>query len=1336
MANALALNGAQPQKSTPFGAMYTGRMFTGLWTNRSPLRDAASTRIEEKFYGPRGDAMIAGSNVEVSNRLTLIRRPGNPIYDNTNTWSNVLSFDEFRINKGLSDVFGTTIEQIDLMVDQSDALYAVNGTNTRELVFTKSTGAGQSYMKQVANELYFGNGIDNKKWLQSLFMRDSGNNSTAINTNSYPFMDTFLIDPNNNIQQMIGTKVSDVSNVAITDNVLTLTVSDLGADYDVGAQFMLWNFSNVNTKFLNGATITLSVAYTSGGTTLTAPWIHADMSQADTAYVQLDSGGSPVTGGSVPVWGTTTPSASNFFNGSVTLDGNVIWINRGSPTENWGLAAPDKPLLFTATGSATGWAAHTYYSPASVYIDNVSGYLWQITSAGKTGSTQPVWPAAPTVSKKFDITKVAIAANVVTFDAVNTLSATNVVDIEALSLATFLNGEQLTVASASGTQFTANFTHANYTAAADQGYANLPGDTQSDGAAVWTAIQTPASLTWASHMHYHENDYVVAPVGTTTQLFLLRKNTQPFISNILPTVPGGFTPPTNPVTAYGWNGNPSFAGQFDKAYPQASADFTIADAKSTYWDGLAASPFTVNMYAVNGAGEVGATTSTGHNEEWEAAIVCNLFIPAPGTYTFTLNHDDGAYFSFDQSTGAFRVIGTGTNILAPGKTVVQGYDNCTGNNVSGSNTDSGTWSFPTAGNYGLEINWKNWEHRGTMIFTCNGQNIATTPDESGTNQPAWPPFTTTGASWDTDLLEINFGATVQESAKQYTWSNLGPISAGGTTGDFIWNANTDYTLPGTQIVDTNSNEEGAYETGISGASAPVWQTAINAITPESGSTLQWINEGTVPIQPDVVGKITATSAQGWIYAIALVNTLDNTVSNIGPLSLGTGPVISGHVTFAPGAGLPTDLTLIDTQADYVAIFRTTDGFSTELLIPSNGNTFYTVPLTQYLQYGYVDTTPDTALDTLVQAAAAGENTPPLPGAVNLTYHLNRIWYSIGSVVYYTTGPLAPVGNGINGTAPLNIDGMTSIVKRLVPTAIGLLVFTVSDIYIIPNAGGAILPALPYVPGVGISNYNALDQNGPTIGFFTTDRQFILFSPSAGGDEASTPIADQLSINTNVAPTAYNPKTAYVAHHSSGQDKGWFLADGVNGWFRLVATPSPETGQNWSPFATIQGGVRAIKSIEVSPGNHLLLLGPTGTGKINARNLLSSSDGGTGLTNGSTYVAYAVLGSYVLAQPGEIAQIAFVTTDSVNVGSPLILGVLIDEALPYFNGSFEMLKNWTNDPPGLPASKSILGQRFYFSELPDSSAACRHCQIMIQWPAESALNELNSFTLNGNFIPEL
>jgi hypothetical protein len=110
---------------------------------------------------------------------------------------------------------------------------------------------------------------------------------------------------------------------------------------------------------------------------------------------------------------------------------------------------------------------------------------------------------------------------------------------------------------------------------------------------------------------------------------------------------------------------------------------------------------------------------------------------------------------------------------------------------------------------------------------------------------------------------------------------------------------------------------------------------------------------------------------------------------------------------------------------------------------------------------------------------------------------------------------------------------------------------------------------------------------------------------------------------------------------------------------------------------------------------------------------------------------------VLAQPGQIAVVSFIATDSVKVGTPLVLGIIMDEAVPYYTGAFNILKSWESDPPGLKTSKSFFSQRFYMSDLTgqDDEAACRHCQMKVEWAQENAPNELISLTIFGSYLQE-
>jgi hypothetical protein len=1428
----LSANGGQPQKQPKYADIYQGRFFNGLNTNRSPLRAASASHIAEKFYSDNsGDALIAGSNIEVSNRLTLIRRPGNPIYDNTHTYDNPDAFDEFRVNKAQSDVFGTVLEKIYTMIDETGAgfLYSLDDafvrggdTPSAGLKFQKNSGAGQTFMQQVGNSLYFGNGVQNKKWLTSLFMRTSAGNNTNLQgadglAGTYPF-GTYLVDPaTGNFQQFIGISIGNATNVSISSNVLSLTVNvtDDTRDYPVGTTFQLWGF--VNSPFLNGATITLIQTYdhTLLGRKLVADFEHADTSAAETGQAFVlqtgtQGGGTTpyiaITGSSVPTWGTTQPAISNDFMGSLTLDGNTVWINRGvnygdgqqPSVMNWGIKAPTKAPSFAASGSALSWQTNTYYSPASVFVDPTHGNLWQITTPGLTGTVMPTWPSTPTPQQKVVITSVysdgtniflttdtqspaLVAGDTVVFQNMCTFAANqgSFPDLEGVQLTVSATGLTTTAFQA---PYTAHIIASSAHPAAEYGQVIKTAGTSPPttvlesahgGVAVWTCIQLAASLTWTAHHHYNVGDFLVSP---NHFLFQLGRKTQPFINSTpqmyFLTEPASLQ---NGVAQgafpYFNSTDPSSDGNVWQSQSPTNINSPSLWLQRTLGPGQGSTTTDYGYDPVNGAGETSPVTAldTGVlNSSFVAAITCYIFIPRAGNYTFTTQHNDGAIFSFDSTAadpntviaGAFRVSGSGKVNVPQTITAKMGFGRSGGVDLCGTNTsdrvgpgpfaqsasapaDNATWFFPQAGNYALEIDMAKWYHSGGyMIFMCPGtgsapqQTLAVGRDESGTSSPVWPAFTTTGASYDTVNQQIVWGGKVvevQTAGQQYLWNNLGPIS------DYVWVAGKTYTLPNTKIIDTNSNQEAAYETGITGTVQPTWtNTTVGSILADPSPPLQWMNEGSVPASTQTGNTITALSQQGWLYWIALVNTLDNTVSNVGPVSAATGPIVKGQITFGPGSGL--DINQIDPQADYVAIFRSADGFTTPLLIPGFANSPYTVPLTQYLRYGYVDQVPDAELDNLIQGAQAGENTPPAVGAKNLTYHLSRVWYSIGDTVYYTTGPLAPVGNGIDGTAPGNFATVTSQVRRLVPTAIGMLVFTVSDVYIIAGNGtpsNPILPAIPYLTGVGLANYNALDINGGLIGFFTTDKQFVMFDPSAGLSYVGTPIGNLFRLNNGQPGTSWNTPSVYVAWYVNGEDAAWYVADGVNGWYKLIATPAPEQGNvAWSPFATIAGGAGAIKSVETSPGVHNLLTGQTtSTSNILFRDIDATTDNGSSGSNGTPYVAYGVIGSIVLAQSGQIAKVAFITTDSVNVGSPLIISVITDEALPYFKGSFDTLKTWVTDPPNLPVSKSILSQRFYLAENRKDTAYCKHMQIMFQWPAEAAQNELQTLTIFGAYEVE-
>jgi hypothetical protein len=1134
MPNLLGLAGGQAQKQTRFAPIYNGRWSSGIWTNRSPLRDATTTRIVEKYYGAAGDALIAGSNVEITNKLTLARRPGNPVYDN-NSWNDVDSFYDFRL-------FNQTEEQIYLMVDEANALFSLFNS-TKTTVFTKSTNGGQSYMQSVGNSLYFGNGVDQKKWLQSLVVWQAGFNWIA---NAYPAFTTFLIDTNGNIQQ-------------------------------------------------------LTTPGTSAGTT--------------------------------PAWSTVVPSAGNDFQGGLTTDGSAIWTNRGNPVENWGIQPPTTAVSPVVGSSRVAWVSNTFYSLVSVVIDS-NGNLQQVTTAGKTGASTPTWQTSV-------------------------------------------------------------------------------GLTTTDGTAVWTMIQTAASMVWTANTAYAAGHFIIGNASGTNSLFQLTLGqTASLNSNV-----AAYIYPQGPTAGSNYQQNPTSLGSATESFTTLSSlqmtNFNTGSGFQQIWSNL------------NGAGASTGTTNPFPTilQDEQMIVLGSFEIPIAGQYAFQIISHDGFFWGIGD--GAQLISGTNINPLTGAGypqtvTANMGFPVFGGNNNRfedfGFSTNNFVINFPTAGTYRYEIDWSFWFHQGMQLnVTCNGNVIPFGTAISGATEPVWPVFTQAFAP---------AYATVTESSGQYVWENLGP------TADFVRPASANVTLPDTTIIDPAGNTEGPFRTGVSGLTQPTFATGLNQLTLDNPNLI-WINQGPAAAPPS--GSV-STFNGGWIYTIALVNTLDQTISNAAPLSVPTGNFIgAAGVTIPAGSGL--NPSTIDPQADYVAIFRTTDGQDVPFLIPNSSasglpfNT--TISLAQYLTSGYTDTTPDVGLNNLIEAPIAGENTPPALGAINLTYHLSRLFYSIGNVVYWTDGPDAPSGNGINGGSLLNTDSFPSLVKCLVPTTSGLVVFTVSDIYIIQGAGttnSPITSGIVLLQGVGVSSYNAVGVNGSVLGFFTTDSQFVIIDPSSGVSYAGFPLGDQMRLDNGGTGTSWNPASVYVTWHVDGEDQAWYVSDGAVGWFRLMPTPSPETGYTWSPFATIVGGAKAVQGIEVAPGDHRLLLGPTGTGPILNRDLSSSQDSGT------SFPANAVLGSMVLAQPGQVAAVSFITTEAVRIGTPFVLGVIFDEALPYYTGSFDVLKHSVNDPPTLKPSKSLIAQRFYMSDS-EEEALCRHMQVKIDFGTQSVQNEILSLTVYGAYYQE-
>jgi hypothetical protein len=257
-------------------------------------------------------------------------------------------------------------------------------------------------------------------------------------------------------------------------------------------------------------------------------------------------------------------------------------------------------------------------------------------------------------------------------------------------------------------------------------------------------------------------------------------------------------------------------------------------------------------------------------------------------------------------------------------------------------------------------------------------------------------------------------------------------------------------------------------------------------------------------------------------------------------------------------------------------------------------------------------------------------------------------------------------------------------------------------------------------GVGLANQDAFCVNGSTAYGMLTSGQVVSMDPGAGELEVGFPIGDLFD-------ELYDTANTYCAwHQGASGDTALYVADGSEGWFRMAAVAAPESGNVWSPRALIEGGVKAIASVETMPGLRRLVLGPVTTGPILMRDRTTRQD------NATPYDTLARLGSIVLAQPGTTVGVQFITSEEKAIAGAThcAVAVLLDE----IEGDFLDLRNTSNDPPNLPPSLSTVATRFWLSQDAETIPKCRHMQIEMSWPAEDFANELLTYTIYGR-LPE-
>lgn len=355
----------KPFKNIP---LTTSLFFSGLWTQRSPF-GSPDSRYYTKFIGGRTDILIDGLNVELTNYGTLIRRPGFIPYSTDNVGSGPLSFYSFH----------PITSPINVMVDTATNVYTLTGTVATS-IFTKTSGAGQTYFQGVGNTLYMGSSLDQKAYPVGLTTRNWG-----IGTAQSGGSVTKLTGTGADVAVSGQTAWTNPGNV--TSAVSFATVSASGGDghfISGGSSHYLeatnFGFSEGSNIVVVGIQVTFDGSQAGSGASLGVLLLKNGTGVGVAkALGDFSSTNGVVLGGATDLWGTTWSfndfNQSNFGVAFVSSSSGFTW-NYSATIRNVNITLFVTGTTITAvSGSAGGFSAVTGYQYVYAYTNQQSGHV-------------------------------------------------------------------------------------------------------------------------------------------------------------------------------------------------------------------------------------------------------------------------------------------------------------------------------------------------------------------------------------------------------------------------------------------------------------------------------------------------------------------------------------------------------------------------------------------------------------------------------------------------------------------------------------------------------------------------------------------------------------------------------------------------------------------------------------------------------------------------------------------------------------------------------------------------------------------------------------------------
>lgn len=360
------LKGARHESQ--YTSLHAVAFIGGLETQRSPF-SPIDTRYGRRFMGGKQDTLLDGSNCEISNRLTLIRRPG------------LSAFGVTAIPKPLAFYTWQRAVSNDLLtvVDTASALYRYSPTHAG-IYFNKAAGAGQTSVFNVVQTLYCGDGVDLFKIVGPNLLKQS----TAFDVVTWTYIGatgpvTGQTDPKG------GTNAVKVTYNLVSNYIYQRVVPNYTPIASNTFTFSVWLKASTGTPTIDIKVQDQTGTVGSSTVTLSTSWaryeLTATMGAGSTdvrAYIGTPSatGDYYLYGSQLEVGGPSTPVQ--------------ITTNLPQGVYKWGIGAPTTAPVAMPSNFGNRWAAATIVT-LGYQITDANGYVQTVTVGGTTGTHFPLF---------------------------------------------------------------------------------------------------------------------------------------------------------------------------------------------------------------------------------------------------------------------------------------------------------------------------------------------------------------------------------------------------------------------------------------------------------------------------------------------------------------------------------------------------------------------------------------------------------------------------------------------------------------------------------------------------------------------------------------------------------------------------------------------------------------------------------------------------------------------------------------------------------------------------------------------------------------------------------